>query len=308
MGALSRDRTSEWHEIVKQIQVRNGKHVPTRFFKRERKEEGAFLILAGRTSVSLRAFRSLLGQTEDWFLDFRHYGFSNADRDAFEKQSQEVMFHLLESLSTLRRLADASGAIDVEQHILRHRQIVTDSLFHGMESVKRYLTHMQQERMMACLPDRTTAWAEEQAFKSTERSTNVNRRPGLGASATRSDGMGNVDQRVGTSVSGSQLMQQIQPPVWTVESELRRRDIESKKLEKGIVEVSQLLQEFSIELAKQSTTIETLFDQVGTSHSMVSNAQTELERMRPSVDRFRWFTVGFIVFMALSLLLLEFSR
>ncbi|KAK4536063.1 hypothetical protein CDCA_CDCA07G2088 [Cyanidium caldarium] len=327
------DRTEEFGKVCAlyrasggEKRVRRGWLTLPRPERRSGSEGGArFLQVAQTAGLGLRRWSALLSDADEWLTDARNYDYSERERDELERAGQELLAGLRDTAGTLRHLAEAAGSAEGGAHEAAFRAAVTECIAGQIERAKRRFATMQRHRLEGMWrgDGRLRRGVREGGAMQKAPVAPLGLRRGVSvpdgrpermatgaAAASRSDALP-VDEAPGASsppYQQQQQMEQASSALWSLEDEWRERDAQTQRLEQGMVELSQLLQQFALEIAKQANTVESVHDEAVRAHTYVQRGHRELERIQPSGQTFQWFVVVFLVVMALSLLLLDARR
>ena len=331
--SVDMDRTEEFGKACELCRAPGGeKRVRRRWLtlpRPERRSDGEggarFLQVAQAAVLGLRRWSALLSDAEEWLTDARNYDYSDRERDELERAGQELLAGLRDTAGTLRHLAEAAGSAQGGAHEAAFRAAVTECIAGQIERAKHRFATMQRHRLEGMwrgdgrpLRGMRGGEAVQQspvALREVRRGAPVPggrpERMATGAAAgSRSDALPVDEAPVASSppYQQQQQMEQASSALWSLEDEWRERDAQTQRLEHGMVELSQLLQQFALEIAKQANTVESVHDEAVRAHMYVQRGHRELERMQPSGQAFQWFVVVLLVVMALSLLLLDARR
>jgi hypothetical protein len=321
------DRTAELRALCRERDTRfskiGGAQADKQLSPKVRFKSGtgeAFRLLSEQLLENLRHFALLLHANTGWLLDARNYDYSPKQRVEFEASCTKLLQGLLANLVALRDLAEWPRGSHHSAQRVQHRLVVVETLSSQIETLNQYLRtllstsserkcsakshpcitkHAQRgtssESVHVCnhasIPLREIAASNvslEKKFQE-ETSREPSEREGIPAEA-----------------HGAQAMLLMQPPIFTWEQELTERDRIVRDVERNLIQVSELLHDFSVQVAQQDHVVESLLEDAFRSTEFAERANRELDRMRGADHS--WHIVLTVIFLVMALSLLALDR
>jgi hypothetical protein len=322
---MAQDRTAEFRALLqeycasklKKDNFREDAQASEQRRKRNAASE-AFLSLSVQTLRNLRQFALLLRASSSWFADARNYDYSPTQRSAFEASCTKLLQELLANLVALRDLAEWPRGGPISSARTQHRLAVVEIISKQVDDLNQYIrrlvtasknvtfdrgrmTHRIRGTFASEASSPRAAISEEARLKKpfADQSTYLQYRKNNFQPAT--------SLAAGTAQDMAMAQQQmtVQPPVFLWENELAERDRLTQSIEQRMVEVSQLLHQFSIEVVQQDHLIDSLLEDARGSNLQVERANRELDRLHDANHPWHITVITLFLVMALSLLILD---
>ncbi|KAF6003109.1 hypothetical protein F1559_004245 [Cyanidiococcus yangmingshanensis] len=322
------DRTSEFQELVQITRTNHTRKQGSREFDKSPQQRWAksvvgeaFGVLSEQTMENLRQFALLLHASSGWFVDARNYDCSSSQRAEFEASCTKLLQGLLANLVALRDLAEWPRGRPVSSARTQHRLAVVEAISKQVDELNQYL-----RKLLSISGERSP---HSKAIDSFERSAIRENEPRAWAPTTEVARLGpthanpdrskhqdmenvtptntrTVDFPRTTELAEQQMV--MQAPVLLWENELAERDRFARSIERRMIEVSQLLYQFSVQVAQQDHLVDSLLEDAHGATTNVERANLELDRLRSASHS--WHTIVTVMFlvMALSLLALDWLK